>query len=282
MIMDKKLIQLVDRIQNVNNMDLSMFNEEFLKKTIKNRLQVVKLETLENYCEFLNKNNAESQLLLNSLQIHYSEFFRDPLSFAILEKIILPGLIQKKIANKRKEIRVWSAGCSGGQEPYSIAILLEELLANNDNKLRYRIFATDIDEKQLEEGRRGEYNLRTLGNVNLNRISTWFTKRGENYVVLPSIQEKIDFSCADLIKEGKNSPPSSIFGEFDLVFCCNVLVYYQPFYQSRILKKFEYSLAQDGYLITDTSEKSILVDYGYSEVFPQTSIFQTSMKRKLL
>ena len=275
--MNNNLVEFTNLFKQSYGLDISIFNEAFLENTIQTRMQVKSLINMVEYQEFLKNDNVEIQLLRDSLQIHYSEFFRVPLTFAMLEYIILPDLVQKRINEKRKEIRIWSAGCAAGQEPYSIAILMEELLTGENQKLNYRIFATDLDEKQLEIGRIGEYNPNALGKVSLNRTKTWFSKKGENYVILPSLQEKIEFTENNLLKEGKICPPSSIFGDFDLVFCSNLMIYYKPSFQNRILKKFEECIIQDGYLVSDLSEKAIVLRSGYKEVFPQTPIFQRNI-----
>jgi len=137
----------------------------------------------DDYCAHLEQNPAEGKLFQNSLQNHFSQFFRNPLTFAVLEGVILPELIQRKKQKQRSEIRIWSAGCAAGQEACSLAILLEEALGNIGPGLTYRIFATDLDESQLEQARDGYYPAAALDNMSLKRTRTWFTPQDEGYRV---------------------------------------------------------------------------------------------------
>jgi len=252
----------------------SVYEHAFLQKSIEKRLQETGCGSPEAYCGYLEQNPDEEQILRASLRNHFSEFFRDPLTFAILERSILPELIQKKINDKRGEIRIWSAGCAAGQEPYSLAILLEEALGNTLPGLTYRIFATDVDETQLEEARLGYYPSAALGNLSLKRAETWFSWQADGYLVRPALQRNINFSVFDLIQEGRGCPPASIFGDFDLALCCNLLIYYQPAARSLILERFEHCLARGGSLVTGAAERGLALAHHFHEVYPQAAIFQ--------
>jgi chemotaxis methyl-accepting protein methylase len=252
----------------------SIYEHAFLQTSIEKRLQETGCGSPEEYCDYWEQNPVEEQILRASLHNHFSEFFRDPLTFAILERSILPELIQKKKNDKRSEIRIWSAGCAAGQEPYSLAILLEESLGNSHPELTYRIFATDVDETQLDEARLGYYPPAALGNLNLKRAETWFTRQGEGYVVKTALQRNINFSAFDLIQEERGCPPASIFGDFDLLLCCNLLIYYQPETRTLILDRFEHCLARGGTLVTDAAERGLVLGHHYREVYPQAAIFQ--------
>jgi chemotaxis methyl-accepting protein methylase len=252
----------------------SIYEHAFLQASIEKRLQETDCGSPEAYCDYLEQNPAEEQILRAGLLNHFSEFFRDPLTFAILERAILPELIQKKKNDKRSEIRIWSAGCAAGQEPYSLAILLEEALGNSQPGLTYRIFATDVDETQLDEARLGYYPSAALGNLSLKRAETWFTRQGGGYAVKATLQRNINFSVFDLIQEERGCPPASIFGDFDLLLCCNLLIYYQSGTQTLILDRFEHCLARGGTLVTGAAERGLVLAHHFREVYPQAAIFQ--------
>ena len=271
-----KLTQFKQKMEQVHGLDISMYDETFLGKSIEKQIQETQCNSIEDYWNYLEKNYGETRTLCESLHIHFSEFFRDPLTFALLERVIIPELIQKKIANQQKEIRIWSAGCAAGQEAYSIAVLMEEIITNP--VLNYRIFATDLDENVLNVARLGHYPVEALKNVSLKRSQTWFTRQGESYIVKASLQKHIDFSNFDLLEEKRSCPPASIFGEFDLVFCCNLLIYYQPDYRNIILDKFIDSLTLGGYLVTGASERVVAIAHSYREIYPQASIFCVNQK----
>ena len=178
------------------------------------------------------------------------------------------------VRRRRKELRIWSAASAGGQEAYSLAILLEELKNSDSEKFNYRIFATDQDETQVNEARKGEYPAAALNNLSLKRANQWFIKHGETYTVKPGLKENMEFSVFDLFSENLSSPPGSIFGDFDLVFCANLLFYYKDKYRKTILDKAGNCMADGGFLVVGEAEREILINYGYREVFPQSGVFR--------
>lgn len=258
----------------LNSVDISKYDERFLNKTLQKRFEEIHCANAGNYLEVIQHNTAEVSSFLHSLQIAYTEFFRNSLSYAVLEQIILPTLIQKKKELKRKEIRVWSAACSGGQESYSLAMLMEELKNGDAEKFSYRIFATDQNEALVNEARKGHYTGNALNNLSLKRVNQWFTKKSDTYSVKQELKNNIDFSVFDLFSEQFSCPPASIFGEFDIVMCANLLFYYKDEYRQAILEKTGNCMAAGGYLVTGETERQILSDHNYTEAFPQSAIFR--------
>lgn len=267
------ITELLVRSQGI---DISKYEETFLNKSLQKRVAETHCDSVKAYFRFLQQNDTEVKHLLDSLHNSYSEFFRNPLTFALLEQMILPSIILKKGRTKRKEIRIWSAACAAGQEVYSLAILLEELKAGDSNNFTYRIFATDQSESQINEARNGQYSEQAIGNLNLKRVKKWFTKQGETFTVKPELKENIDFSVFDLFDEQLSSPPASIFGDFDLIVCANLLFYYKPEYQKIILHKTSFGLSKEGFLVSGETEREILLNHQYKEVFLQSAIFHSS------
>ncbi|MFA6598392.1 MAG: CheR family methyltransferase [Ignavibacteriaceae bacterium] len=258
--------------------DVLKYDESFLSKTIQKRISETHCSSEEEYSILLEQNDKEGKFLLESLQINYSEFFREGLAFALLERIIFPALIQNKKNDKHREIRIWSSACAAGQEAYSIAILLEELLKGNEEKFTYRIFATDQSESKLDEARKGQYSSSDLNKITLQRLDRWFTKKGESYIIKPELKNHIDFSQFDLLNEQLSAPPASIFGGFDLVVGANLLFYYKNVYREIILRKISNCLTNEGYLMTGEAEREILMNFNYHEIFPKSAIFQNLVK----
>ena len=254
--------------------DLSKFEDSFLKKSVLKRMDETFCKTEVIYYTYLEQNQFESELFLNSLQISYTEFFRNSLTFSVLEKIIIPSIVLKKASSNRNEIRIWSAACAGGQETYSLAMLLKEFSNGHGEKINFRIFATDQSETQIQEAQLGQYSELALNCLTMKRVNQWFTKQGETYFIKPEIKENIDFSVFDLFDDNYSSPPTSIFGDFDLIICANLLFYYKPEYQKQIIRKTTNCLSKYGYLITGETERDILIHSGLHEVYPQTAIFQ--------
>lgn len=273
--MNSSLINIGIYLQNNYQFDINKFDNSFLNNIVTKRITETDCLTIEEYSKVLLNSKVESNILIQSLQINYSEFFRNSLTYAVLENIILPSIQLKIKNNGRKEIRIWSAACASGQEVYSLAILMEELLKRNMNgKFSYRIFATDQSIHNIEDAKRGQYSIESMKNIQMHRLNQWFKKNGDVYTILPDLKEKIDFSVFDLLDEESFTPPASIYGDFDLVFCANLLFYYKNEIRKKIIEKTGNCLSRGGYLVTGETERDILLKNNYWEVFPQSAIFQ--------
>jgi chemotaxis protein methyltransferase CheR len=250
-----------DLLLQSRGIDISKFDPAFLDKSFQKRIVETHCISSEAYYAFLKQNDKEGEILSDSLNISYSEFFRDPLTFAVLERIILPSIAMKRKNATGNEIRIWSAACAAGQETYSLAILLEELKTIGNEAINFRIFATDQSESMVDEARKGQYSAAALNNLNLKRFNQWFIKAGDTFTIKQELKKNID-------------PPASIFGEFDLVICANLLFYYDPEYQDKILNKAGKCLTNNGYMVTGLTEREIFIRNNYREVFPQSAIFK--------
>ena len=266
------VIQMLERMYGL---DISSYDESFLRKSIDKRLAATSLETDAAYVEYLAEHRAEADVLCHSLRVIYSEFFRNPLAFAVLEQVVLPGLIAEK-KQSGGGIRVWSAGCAAGQEAWSVAMLLDELTGAEDRTVPYRIFASDLSKTDMKRARNGVYAADELKNVRLRHLEACFTKQDETYTLVSRIKSQVQFTSYDLLETNTTCPPVSIYGEFDLILCSNVLLYYRHEMQKRILDKLRESLAPGGYLITGETEKQIFADRagGFRAVAPPSSVFQ--------
>jgi chemotaxis protein methyltransferase CheR len=254
-------------------LDLSKYNESFLDRAIQNKMEAKNLASIEEYQIYLDNHPEEGLILEEDLQITYSEFFRNSLSFAVLEHLVFPFLLKKTNKKQSKEIRIWSAACASGQECYSVAILLEELQQKYQEKVDYRIFATDQNEQQLIHAKAGIFSAEAIQSLSLHRIQQWFICQGDTYTVVPKVKENIDFSLFDLLGKKLICPSASIFGDFDLIICANLLFYYKPEYQMRMIDKVSKCLAVGGYIMTGETEREILLKQGFREVSPQSAVF---------
>jgi chemotaxis methyl-accepting protein methylase len=255
--------------------DISALDETFLKRSLNRRVDATDCKNLKEYSKILEKNDVELGVFVNSLNIGYSEFFRNPLTFAVLEQIVLPQMILKMKTNGRKEIRIWSAACAKGQEPYSVAMLLSEMSKTN-GPFKFRVFATDRFEPFVKAAAEGKFTEKELGGLNLKRIEKYFLKKGEYYFIVPEIKKEIDFSVFDLFRKNCNCPTASIFGDFDIVMCANILFYYKLEFQRIILEKAARCLAKNGFVIAGESEREILLQNNFKELFDNSSIFSVS------
>jgi chemotaxis methyl-accepting protein methylase len=286
MLLRDDVISLTDKIEPVGDciallrqahgLDIACYSESFLSRSFARRWQGMAGMTSVGYREMLGRDRGEAEAFVQSLSIHHSQFFRDPLVFAMLEQRLLPGLASAKEASDYPEIRAWSAGCAAGEEAYSVAILLSELCDRFEVPIRFRLFATDNSEQQLALACTGSYASSAMGNVNLRHLGRWFVHLEDNYVIAPELRERVDFSLHGLLDEHSVSPSASIFGGFDLILCCNLLFYYRPEDQERILKKLRRGLAPDGYLVTGEAEREIVQAQGFKPVPGAAAIFQAA------
>jgi chemotaxis methyl-accepting protein methylase len=279
--MTKELEEVFRMISRTLERDVSLYEESFLMKSLEKRMEKTATKTPGSYLGYLSENREEAETFFRSLNITYSEFFRSPLTFALLEQIILPRLIEEKAKSNRSEIRIWSAGCAAGQESYSIAMLLDEIAAKRDIEIPFRIFATDTSEPDLASARIGVYDYGTLQNVRLKHLRTYFTTQGEAYVIDAGLRDRIEFSYYDLLDDESACPPTSIFGDFDLVMCCNLLFYYRQDIRRFILSKVGRCLSQEGYLVTGEVERVIVErTEGFHTVAVPTAALQLSMRKR--
>ena len=254
--------------------DISMFSDAFLENSIVNRMTSGNSEKPGEYMQKLADDPDEFVLLSESLSNSYSAFFRSPLTFHMLSQFVLPKIINEKIKKQENEIRIWSAGCASGQEAYSLAMISEDLLAKSNDTFSYHIFATDNDKAEIASARRGEYDFESVKNLPYKFIDNYMVNEGDTYAIKDSIKKKVEFSEYDLLDGLSSFPPDSIFGDFDLVMCSNVLLYYKPEFQKLILGKFIRSVSPGGFFATGEAEISIVnTERGFRNYMSPAALF---------
>ena len=264
--MDKLSKRLVNFVLNEYSIDLSIFEESYTKKTIHNFLSNMNLVSYESIVDAFRKNHDLIIELYKAFNNNYSVFFREESSFNSLKSSIIMDLYNKKKENNG-EIRIWSIGCSKGQEPYSLAIIFEEVKEAFDLDINYRIFASDMSNTALDYAKKGKYNISDLSKVTLGQLNKYFDKTKTGYIVKNTIKEHILFTKHDIVLGKRKYPNESIFGDFDIVMISNVLIYYNPDVQQDIARKVLLSLNNDGYLITSNVEVELI-----KEFFTKTTI----------
>lgn len=228
-----------------------------LKRRLARRLSTTGTASYGDYAKILDAQPEEYKSLFDDLTIKVSWFFRNPLTFELLYKVVLPKMISRKEQSMDKMIRAWSAGCAHGEEPYSVAILLAELLGEQLKDYHITIYATDIDSNALNRARIGEYAEDSVLEIKKGLLDKYFYYDG-NYRIKECVKELVDFSLHDLTSEKVIVPPQSIFSNFDLILCRNVLIYFSKDLQEKVLNNFETALNEEGYLVLGESE--ILAD----------------------
>lgn len=232
-------------LRSMIGVDFRLYKQATVRRRIARRMVLQKIGSLEKYAQILKQNPVEAQALADDIFIHVTRFFRDPECFQALRKQVLAKLPLKRSLDD--PIRIWVAGCSTGEEVYSIAILLLEELGDRANRFKIQIFGTDIQEHAVERARAGIYTDAAVEGVSPARLKRFFIKTETGYQIQKSIRDICVFARHDLAKD----PP---FSRLDLVSCRNVLIYFGPALQKRALSLFQYALKPGGFLFLGTAE----------------------------
>jgi len=227
--------------------DFSQYKPSTIYRRIERRMAVHQIDTLDSYVKYLQQTPIEVQALFNDVLIGVTNFFRDPEAFAALQIQVIPKLFEGKPPGS--VVRVWSAGCSTGEEAYSIAILLQEQMEALKASYKLQIFATDIDSRAIATARTGIYPASIAADISADRLARFFSAEsdGSAYRVHKGIRDLLVFSEQDLIKD----PP---FSKLDLISCRNLLIYLGGDLQKKLISLFHYALQPGGMLFLGTSE----------------------------
>ena len=227
--------------------DFSQYKPNTILRRIQRRLAVHQIETIEGYVAFLQQTPGEVDALFHDLLIGVTSFFRDTEAFQALEHLVIPKLLEGRPSGS--PVRVWSAGCSTGEEPYSVAMLLKERMEALKETFKVQVFATDIDPHAVAAARAGIYPASIAADVSPERLARFFTVEpgGGAYRIQKVIRDMLVFSEQDLIKD----PP---FSRLDLICCRNLLIYLGGDLQKKIIPLFHYALNPGGFLFQGTSE----------------------------
>lgn len=232
-------------LRTATNHDFSLYKKNTICRRIERRMHVQQIDKLDDYVRFLQDSTNEVTILFKELLIGVTSFFRDPEAFELLKNIYLPELLKKKPDNY--QIRIWVPGCSTGEEAYSIAILIAECMQNIGRRFDVQIFGTDLDENAIDTARIGCYPESISSDVSPERLKSSFIKKDDIYQIKKSLREMIIFAPQNIIKD----PP---FTKLDMLCCRNLLIYFGPELQKKLIPMFHYSLKKDGILFTGSSE----------------------------
>ncbi|MFZ1729750.1 MAG: CheR family methyltransferase [Bacteroidota bacterium] len=249
--------------------DILVFDPPYLQKMLAKRVEFHSFVDTTAYIEFLESNLSEVLAFYESLLNTYTTFFRNPLTFAYLEQVLFPAMISQR-NHTNSAIRIWSSGCATGQEAYSIAMILDEVISRMDSSCTYSIFATDVSSAALETARLGRYQNDGFLNLRMRQRDDYFEPRGDAFEVSSRIKEHVDFSYYDMLNEGSVCPPPCIYGDLDLAFCSNVLFYYRRDVRAAVIRKLHRCLSPEGYFISDEAEREDILSSG---IFDQTAAF---------
>ena len=235
---------IIHQIATQTGMDFINYKEATISRQIMRRMMAKQISEIEEYGLYLSKNPRELQELANNFLICVTSFFRDPEAFDAL-RLELKAIIKRK--KPGDDIRIWIPACATGEEVYSIAILLMEEMGEQINRFKVQLFATDMNTESIHTARTGIYPEIALSDVNEQIINKYFSIQNGMYLIDKSLKEVVLFARQDLTQD----PP---FVRLDMVCCRNLLIYFKPELQERVMKIFHYSLRESGILFLGKSE----------------------------
>jgi two-component system CheB/CheR fusion protein len=240
--------QIISLLRIRKGTDFTYYKQTTIRRRILRRMALNKNDEPVAYLKYLRENKTEQDVLYQDLLIPVTSFFRDSKTFDNLFETVFPLIVKNKSAGET--IRVWVAGCSTGEEAYSIAICFREFLGDHPMTAsgeRVQIFATDISEPAIAKARMGIYTKIELASVPLQRLKEFFTKTNGSYQVNKQVRDMCVFATHNFLKD----PP---FGKIDFISCRNVLIYMEPYLQKKALTTFHYALNPKGSLLLGKSE----------------------------
>jgi len=240
----KSIIRIL-RLRTGN--DFTHYKEATIRRRIARRMLLTKKEEPGAYLSFLRNEKSEQDALFNDILIPVSYFFRDTKIFEAMAETVIPLILKNK--NPNESIRIWTAGCSTGEEAYSLAISLHEYLSEKAPGMKVQLFASDISENVITKARAAIYTKQDLQNVSDSRLQNYFVKSDGNYHISKTIREMCVFAVHNFLKD----PP---FAKMDLISCRNVLIYLNPFLQKKAMTTFHYALKENGILFLGKSESA--------------------------
>ena len=237
----ERLLVLATRASGV---DLNRYRRKSLTRRVARRMALLRQPTLEGYNDWCASHPDELRLLVNDLFINVTQFFRDNDAFETLRTTLRNRLRE---TTDRSEFRVWVAGCSTGEEAYSLAILLHEIAEEIGRPYQYRVFATDISERVIQRARAGIYSEEAAEDLGPARSARFLTLVTDGFQINRQLRDRVVFSTNDLAKDAP-------FSRIDLVSCRNLLIYFNPDHQRVILQTLHYALRPEGLLMLGSSE----------------------------
>ncbi len=245
---DATLDALLDFVKQARGFDFTGYKRSSIQRRVAKRMGDVRVERYEDYIDYLQLHPEEFAELFNTLLINTTGFFRDPQTWEVLASDVVGQLLASRPPDA--PLRVWSAGCASGEEPYTVAMVLARAMGDEAFRERVKIYATDIDEQALEQARHGAYQPRQVEDIPREALERFFEQTDQRFVFRKDLRRCVIFGRNDLVQ---NAPISHI----DLLLCRNTLMYFMAETQAQILRRFHFALDDDGVLLLGKSEMLI-------------------------
>ncbi|MBD3265178.1 chemotaxis protein CheR, partial [bacterium] len=264
------LARIFSLLRDRHKVDFTYYKPNTVVRRIERRMTVNKINDLRDYVTFLESRPGEVVTLYRELLIGVTSFFRDSVMYDVLSDKILPELFERK---NKQDIRFWVAGCSTGEEAYSLAIVCKECIARTGYKPDVKIFATDVDQDALMQAGNGIYPESITADLSTDLLGKYFLRKDDNYHISRELREMVVFAQQNVIKD----PP---FTNIDLISCRNLLIYLQPVLQKKVLNLFNFSLNPKGTLILGTSETTGDMSEYFELIHNKFKIYRSKGKRR--
>ena len=242
---EETLSHIYTILKNASGIDFTYYKRSTILRRIERRMLVTHSATLTEFAHLLGDNAEEVQILAKEILIGVTNFFREPAFFEKLKYNAIYKIVEH--AKEEEPIRVWSAGCSTGEEAYSIAILFREVMEELNVKRDVKIFATDVDSRAIEQAGKGTFSENIIDDITPARLAKYFLKVGDQYQISKEIRRMIVFATHNMFSD----PP---FGKLDLICCRNVMIYFQPVMRRGLFAIFHQALKNGGFLFLGKSE----------------------------
>ncbi len=248
--MNSDIIEILEIIHERTGFDFSLYKEGTLSRRIAVRMRALEISNHSDYAELLRTDPSEQAKLLDAISINVTEMFRNRELFDELENVVFPNIIDGKLAKKHRMIRVWSCGCSTGQEPYSIAMAVSDCIERLGSKISCSIVATDIDSSAITKARVGIFEVSDLKKIGQKRRDKYFVKLGDGFEIAPSIRSMVRFKRHDVVTDRP-------FRFNDIIFCRNTFIYFNKELQEETQLKLCECLNPGGNLILGMCESLV-------------------------
>ena len=235
---------LLEQVYQYGAYNFRGYKRGTVTRRLARRLHATGSKTYREYMQYLETHSEEYQKLADELIINVSGFFRNQYAFKQVVNIVLPQLFTDKEDRREREVKLWSAACACGEEPYSIAIMLAEFMKQRRQDINISIQATDISRRALSKAEKGVYSPGDLATLPQSVLRDYFIRDNQQCEIRADIRNTVSFSCFDLTST--DQPP---FSNVDCIFCCNVLIYLQKSLQEKVLQMLYNALAVPGYLV---------------------------------
>lgn len=263
----KSFKDLLEKIRRERNLDLRNYHLALLKRRLALRIRANGLNSYGDYIRFIDKSPKEYDKLFETLCINVSEFFRDTPIWVTVQ-YLFENMLRQRSKTTDKHLRIWSAGCACGEEAYTIAIVLSEVIAGLHLHLLPQIIATDIDKSCLHSAKKAEYRAEALKNVNEKLLEKYFLNVAGTFRLKEDIRKLVEVDYLDLTAD-------AFLKDMDVIFCRNVFIYFNRQLQDELLRKFHTSLKPGGFLVLGSAESlSLDLKKLFEEVDANARIFR--------